>query len=311
MAASQLNAAPSAPAHPLANPGYGKRSAPEQLPRRESDFGHLPRREASIAAYIDRLPDGSDISVKMLAKVLPDYGQCAVRTSLRRLSEAGHLRLGRETVTDEATGSRRWVTRTFFSRTARDDAWWAAFQGQGQGSSGSSSSSSNRTAPARQPGRPQPQQRSRAYEILASVGRTKPQMSLSADDCVTLESLATDWLTRGATDAELRHALTAGLPAEVHRPAAIARTRLAKLPPERAPHPADLGIQGPARTLRILECTECRAPARPEALSGGLCRVCRDEPPLPPRDGLPEADVRAHAAKIRAAATRRSETDQA
>ncbi|MFE9398407.1 hypothetical protein [Streptomyces flavidovirens] len=135
MAVSQLKADSSPSAHPLANPGYGKRSAPEQLPRRESDFAHLPRREASIAAYIDRLPDGSDISVKMLAKVLPDYGQCAVRTSLRRLSEAGHLRLGRQTVTDEATGSRRWVTRTFFSRTARDDAWWAAFQGLG-GSSG-------------------------------------------------------------------------------------------------------------------------------------------------------------------------------
>ncbi len=133
MAVSQLSAAPSAPAHPLANPGYGKRSAPEQLPRRESDFAHLPRREASIAAYIDRLPDGSDISVKMLAKVLPDYGQCAVRTSLRHLSEAGHLRLGRETVADETTGSHRWVTRTFFSRTARDDTWWAAFQEQGQG----------------------------------------------------------------------------------------------------------------------------------------------------------------------------------
>ncbi|MET9515402.1 hypothetical protein [Streptomyces sp. NPDC002994] len=297
MAASQLNAAPSAPAHPLANPGYGKRSAPEQLPRRESDFAHLPRREASIAAYIDRLPDGSDISVKMLAKVLPDYGQCAVRTSLRRLSEAGHLRLGRETVTDTTTGSQRWVTRTFFSRTARDDAWWAAFQGQG--------GSKTKATPTQRPSRPQPPQRSRAYEILASVGRTKPQMSLSADDCVTLESVATEWLSRGATDAELRQALTSGLPAEVHRPVGIARARLAKLPPARAPHPDPGGVPGPAPTLRILECTECRAPARPEALAGGLCRVCRDEPPLPPRDGLPEADVRAHAAKIRAAAATR------
>ncbi|MEV8306782.1 hypothetical protein AB0P36_05310 [Streptomyces flavidovirens] len=303
MAVSQLKADSSPSAHPLANPGYGKRSAPEQLPRRESDFAHLPRREASIAAYIDRLPDGSDISVKMLAKVLPDYGQCAVRTSLRRLSEAGHLRLGRETVTDEATGSRRWVTRTFFSRTARDDAWWAAFQGQ--------DATATTATPARQPSRPQPQQRSRAYEILASVGRTKPQMSLSADDCVTLESVATEWLSRGATDAELRHALTDGLPAEVFSPAGIARKRLAKLPPERAPQP-DPASPGSAPALRVLECTECRAPARPEALSGGLCRVCREEPPLPPRDGLPEADVRAHAAKIRAAAaTRRPEGTRA
>lgn len=301
MAASQLNAAPSAPAHPLANPGYGKRSAPEQLPRRESDFAHLPRREASIAAYIDRLPDGSDISVKTLAKVLPDYGQCAVRTSLRRLSEAGHLRLGRETVTDEATGGHRWVTRTFFSRTARDDAWWTAFQGQSQ------SGGETKSIPAQRPSRPQPQQRSRAYEILASVGRTKPRMSLSADDCVTLEPLAAEWLSRGATDDELRHALTAGLPAEVYHPAGIARRRLAKLPPDRTPQPAP-PVPATAPTLRILECTECRAPARPEALSGGLCRVCRDEPPRPPRDGLPETDVRAHAARVRAAAaTHRTE----
>ncbi|MBT2491031.1 hypothetical protein J7E96_21420 [Streptomyces sp. ISL-96] len=289
MAVSQLNPAPPAPAHPLANPGYGKRSAPEQRPARDGDFAHLPRREASIAGYIDRLPEGADISVKTLAKVLPDYGQCAVRTALRHLSEAGHLRLGKEAVTDR-TGSRRWVTRTFFSRTARDDAWWAAFQGGG-------------TAPsAPQPPRQRrPSPRSKAYDILASLGRTQPAMTLSEADCVSLETLATDWLTRGATDAELVHALTDGLPKPVHSPPAIARIRLEKLPPQRAPEPDATAARRP---LRLLECTECRVPGRPEALAGGLCRVCRDEPPRPPADGLPEPEVRAHAARVRAAATR-------
>ncbi|MFC9911375.1 hypothetical protein [Streptomyces sp. NPDC059862] len=97
--------------------------------------------------------------------------------------------------------------------------------------------------------------------------------------------------------------MTAGLPAEVHHPASIARIRLAKLPPERAPQPQPQPTAPrPAPTLRILECTECRAPARPEALSGGLCRICRDEPPLPPRPGLSEAEVRAHVARVRTAA---------
>ncbi|WP_176710063.1 hypothetical protein [Streptomyces sp. Wb2n-11] len=291
MAASQLNPALPAPAHPLANPGYGKRSAPEQRRPHDGDFAHLPRREASIAGYIDRLPEGADISVKTLAKVLPDYGQCAVRTALRRLSEAGHLRLGKEAVTDR-TGSRRWVTRTFFSRTARDDAWWAAFQGGGNAPG---------TPRPAQPRRPRP--RSRAYGILASLGRTEPAMSLSEADCVALETLAADWLTRGATEAELVHALTGGLPRPVHSPPAIARVRLGKLPPQRAPEPQP-GQTAARPPLRMLECTECRVPGRPEALAGGLCRVCRDEPARPPGSGLPASEVRAHAARVRAAAAR-------
>ncbi|MFG2531373.1 hypothetical protein [Streptomyces sp. NPDC048516] len=95
MADDNFNAVPCAPAlphgnHPSARPGYGKREVSAQHPSRPGDFAHLPRREASIAAYLDRLPEGADISVKTLAKVLPDYGRCALRTALRRLSEAGH-----------------------------------------------------------------------------------------------------------------------------------------------------------------------------------------------------------------------------
>lgn len=117
MADSQSSAAPCTPhvppptpptPHPMANPGYGKRSAPAQLPRDNRDFAHLPPREASIAAYIDRLPEGSDISVKTLAKHLP-YGQCALRTALNRLQDAGHLRRGSECVANDEV--LLWVTR--------------------------------------------------------------------------------------------------------------------------------------------------------------------------------------------------------
>lgn len=95
------------PPHPMASPGYGKRNAPDQLPRTAHDFTHLPPREAAVAAYIDRLPDGADISVKTLAKRLP-YGQCALRTALNNLQRAGHLRRGREHLAD--SGSPRWIT---------------------------------------------------------------------------------------------------------------------------------------------------------------------------------------------------------
>ncbi|MGK5448595.1 hypothetical protein [Streptomyces radiopugnans] len=306
----------------MASPGYGKRTAPGQRPRTAADFAHLPRREASVAAYLDRLPDGADISVKTLAKVLPDYGQCALGTVLRRLSEAGHLRRGREHIT--GGGSPRWVTRTYFSRTARGDAWWAAFlAGEHPGdepaghatepTAGSATEATAGSAPAREPA-PSPVSvrppRSRAYGVLAGLGRAEPRMTLSAADCAALEELAGQWLERGADERQLTGALTAGLPPEVHHPAALARRRLMdKLPPEPAPEP----VPGPAPepgpasgspepvVLRMAECTVCGVPGRPEALPGGLCRDCRGLPPAAPA-GPPPAEVRARVDRLRAAA---------
>ncbi|GAA1939606.1 hypothetical protein GCM10009837_77240 [Streptomyces durmitorensis] len=262
--------------HPMANPGYGKRSAPEQRPRTNDDFTHLPPREAAIAACLDRLPDGADISVKTLAKHLP-YGQCALRTALNKLQDAGHLRRGREHL--RGSDSPRWITRTWFSRTARDDAWWTAF--------------TRGDVPETEPDRPRHPTRSRAFILLAALGRTAPVLSLSYADCVALEPQVTEWFTRGATEPDILRALTAGLPTPVHSPAALIRSRLTtKLPPEPAPRPV----------LRVLECGRCGAPGRPEALPGGTCGPCRGEPG-PPRAAapLPPTAVHSHAAAARAA----------
>ncbi|MFP8944367.1 hypothetical protein ACLIYM_23410 [Streptomyces fenghuangensis] len=316
MAAQDLSAGMPAHKHPMASPGYGKRTAPGQRPRTAADFAHLPRREASVAAYLDRLPDGADISVKMLAKVLPDYGQCALGTVLRRLSEAGHLRRGREHIT--GGGSPRWVTRTYFSRTARGDAWWAAFlAGEHPGDEPAPASvpaptagaaPARETAPAPGPVRPP---RSRAYGVLAGLGRAEPRMTLSAADCAALEELAGQWLERGADERQLTGALTAGLPPEVHHPAALARRRLTdKLPPEPEPAPDSAPAPGPASgspgpaVLRMAECTVCGVPGRPEALPGGLCRDCRGLPQAGPA-GPPPAEVRARVDRLRAAARAR------
>jgi hypothetical protein len=271
----------------LANPGYGKRSAPGQRPRTAHDFANLPPREAAVAAYIDRLPDGADISVKTLAKHLP-YGQCALRTALNRLQEAGHLRRGREHLAVSDGGS-RWITRSWFSRAARDDDWWAGF--------------TRGDAPKEQPPDSPGRTRSRAHILLAALGRTNPALSLSEADCANLAPLLTEWFARGATDEAVLRALTAGLPTPVHHPAALIHSRLTtKLPPEPAP---------PPRTpLRILECSRCGTPGRPETLPGGTCAACRGDhsPSRRPDTALPASVVHARAAGIRAAmAGRRAE----
>ncbi|PBC84359.1 MULTISPECIES: hypothetical protein [unclassified Streptomyces] len=322
MAGENLNPAPCASArphhdHPSARPGYGKREAPAQRPSRPGDFAHLPRREASIAAYLDRLPEGADISVKTLAKVLPDYGQCALRTALRRLSEAGHLRRVTETHMSDG-GSPLWVTRTYFSRTARDDSWWTALCAGNVPMTDDDGDAPPPTAgPPRAPG-PHVRVRTRqpqspGYAALAALGRAEPRMTLSAADCASLEAFAEEWLARGATRNQLLSALTSGLPPHIHHPGRLARSRLlAKMPPEATePGAGEPGAGGQAdrpssKPLRIMECTVCRAPGRPEALPGGVCGPCRGEaPPVDRRRRAAEAkasQVRAQVEHLRAVA---------
>ncbi|MFG2917782.1 hypothetical protein ACGF0D_33420 [Kitasatospora sp. NPDC048298] len=284
----------------MAVPGYGKQSAPEQLPRSASDFAHLPVREAYLASLIDHLPDGAAMDIKSLAVLQPHYGQAACRTALNRLSTAGHLRRVRERLSSKDC---RWVFHTYFSRTPRSDAWWNRFLATGgSGDTGGTSTPADPDPPdERTAVRNHTPLPSAAYAALAGLGLADPRLALSAADCTALEPLAAEWFARGATPALFTVALTNGLPPDVHSPAAFTRRRLLdKLPPER-PHP-------PQQLTRIPECTACRTPCRPQALLGGLCRACRGTPaPPPPRPGtLPPAAVHRHAAQARDALRRNS-----
>ncbi|MBT2506450.1 hypothetical protein J7I98_11185 [Streptomyces sp. ISL-98] len=276
MATPHLSRAPHAPAHPMAKPGFGKRSAPDQEPRRGRDFAHLPKREAAIAGYIDRLPDGADISIKALARELDDFGQCAIGTVLRRLSEAGHLRRVRRDVQD-AEGA-RWVYRTYFTRTARPDAWWAAFLCGDVPQSGMADPS-----PVQEP-------EARGYDALARLVHRHPQLTLSAVECEALADLAGEWFRRGATEAQLVRAVGTMLPDPVRHPFGFVQNRLLKRLPPEPPTP----VQG----QYVMECTDCHAPGTPESLPGGVCRICRGEPCVP-ADGLPADVVRGRAARLR------------
>ncbi|MFJ3588070.1 MarR family transcriptional regulator [Streptomyces sp. NPDC090231] len=306
-----LSASAVSPPYLMAHPGYGKRAVTDQRPLHADDFALLPFRERYVAGFIERLPEGAAMSVKCLAKQLPLYGQQAISSALTALSVAGHLRRVRCAVGDG--DEVRWVFRTYWSRTAHDNEWWA-----------------NRLAPApvREPApvaapvsvsvpmpdpvpdpvreavpapapapvrEPQPQRStpstpSPAYLALAGLGRVDARLALSAADCTALEALAEQWFARGVDADYLTGALTAGLPARVDSPVGLVRHRLAgKIPPALPTAPTPPPAGSPVRRV-MMECTECGTPGRPEALPDGLCQPCRQ--PAPPTATPPaERDV--------------------
>lgn len=310
-------AAVSAP-YPMAQPGYGKRTAPDQLHSRADDFALLPLRERYVAGFIERLPEGATMSVKSLAKQIPLYGQQAVGSALTALAVAGHLRRVRCAVGD---GDQvRWVFRTFWSRTARDDEWWAAHLVP----VGDSQERAPEPVPAlvpeaepvvppvvsmpvsvpvpraAGPGRPASSP-SPAYLALAGLGRADARLALSAADCTVLEALADRWFARGVDADYLTVALTAGLPVRVDSPVGFVRRRLSdKLPPAlpAAPTPQPAGT--PVRRV-MMECTECGTPGRPEALPDGLCQLCR---PTGTATGTPAGSPAEHDVSARIAGLR-------
>ncbi|WP_097970350.1 MarR family transcriptional regulator [Streptomyces sp. gb14] len=309
----------------MVKPGYGKRSAPGQQARTRDDFALLPTRERYVAGFVDHLPDGASMSVKQLAKQLPLYGQQAISTALKALSVAGHLRRVRCAV--GAGDETRWVFRTFWSRTARDNEWWTTYL--------ATETATQTAAPAPPPARtespalagrapeptPVPPQRtppqapdaeptqttgpSPAYLALARLGRDDHRLGLSAHDCTTLEPLAAQWLDRGVTTDYLTSTLTAGLPAQIDSPAGLIRRRLIdKLPPRLPATPSTpAGTPTPTPTHRLLvECTDCGRPGPPEALPDGLCHPCHTAHSTgarPSPDPTQIAAVKAHMANLR------------
>ncbi|GAA4001872.1 hypothetical protein GCM10022384_55880 [Streptomyces marokkonensis] len=75
----------------MARPGYGKRPAGDEDPYADPDFAHLLPREAEVAVFIDHLDTGHVMGHKVLAAQHPRYGRQAMRTSLSRITGAGHL----------------------------------------------------------------------------------------------------------------------------------------------------------------------------------------------------------------------------
>ncbi|MEU9452997.1 hypothetical protein [Streptomyces sp. NPDC048277] len=275
----------------MAKTGYGKRSTGDEDPHADPDFAHLSPRDREFAVYVDHLEDRHAMGYKAIAAEHPRYGQQATRTSLNRLTEAGHLRWIKEHITLE-DNSMRWVTRTYWSRTPRSPEWWANFARERKGRDVTQDHQSGLARTGEEPRdtapdqeaqataeAPEPEQPSAAYRTLAGLRGADPRMPLSETDCRSLESLAAEWLSRGATPNDITRALTDGLPPTVTNPGGLARRRLeTKMPPTK-----EDATEAPSRPLRgrvtrvIMACATCDQDERTVKIDRGICEECRKE----------------------------------
>ncbi|WP_055524492.1 hypothetical protein [Streptomyces graminilatus] len=280
----------------MAKTGYGKRETGDEDPHADPDFAHLSPRDREIAVFIDHLEDGHAMGYKVIAAHHPRYGQQAVRVSMGRITLAGHLRWVKEHITVE-DNSMRWVTRTYWSRTPRSAAWWAEFVRARRGKDVTGRyqpglarvEDATSVAPAavrpeaeeqpdeqpdEQPAEQPDEQPSAAYQALAELRATDRRMPLSDGDCRALESLATEWLSRGASADDIIRALTDGLPSDVTNPGGFARKRLeSKMPPKKTNPREQAGRR--ARVTRVINvCGLCDADERTTEIVSGLCREC-------------------------------------
>ncbi|WP_344607426.1 hypothetical protein [Streptomyces glaucus] len=301
----------------MAKTGYGKRSAGDEEPHADPDFAHLSPRDREIAVFVDHLEEGHAMGYKAIAAEHPRYGQQAVRTSLRSLSDVGHMKQIREHITVE-DHSMRWVTRTYWSRTRRPAQWWEEFARERKGRivtedhrpglartdepetpapetetetgvgaetvAGADSEPQSCPRPQSRPrsgSRPEPRPEPRAdtaYRTLADLRDVDPRMPLSDSDCRSLASLVGEWLSRGSTPQDVTRALTEGLPATVTNPGGLARNRLeSKMPPKKAKIRQKPAPRR-ARVDRVIECcVTCDADERTVKIVGGMCPECRAE----------------------------------
>jgi hypothetical protein len=237
------------------------------------------------------LPEGSRETVQSLGEKMPE-GRLAVRKARRQLEEEGYLHTRRSQHPE--TG--QWSTQVLVSNVAltTPDEIAAAF-----GTVRPSPDASDPSDPSDQdppvgagtdqavgayplgenteentPNQPAPsgELETGAANFLARLGDRTPALRLGAGEVERLAPLAARWLESGATEADLRQALTADLPHPVRSPAALVTYRLeARTPTIPAPR---------KRVETLAECGECRDPL-PRGVHTGICRRCAGLVPAP------------------------------
>lgn len=310
--ALQKSNAPAPARHEVRRTSAGVRKVTEyQAPGYTIVGNHLTQHRSlsglaiGLAVHIQSLPEGAPVDIRTLARRFPE-GRDRIAAALRELEANGYLERVRRRTDDG-----RMVTLTISyndpeatrARRAREDAEQAKRRAAvappppaparapvrkpPRPVPSAQPSRAPRPAPAPQQPTPAPQQpppapqlpepatraqHTPAAALLANLRHDDPRLLLSVRDIERLTPPVAAWLERGASREAVRRTLTTGLPAALHRPAALLAHRLVELLPPPLPAAA-ASPAARARPAPLQTCDGCERAFR--APVPGRCRDCR------------------------------------
>ncbi|MFI9591006.1 hypothetical protein [Nonomuraea sp. NPDC052265] len=107
--------------------------------------------------------------------------------------------------------------------------------------------------------------------LVVRIGRQDPRLTVGLPEMGKVLPLVAEWRRRGASDDQIIHAITAGLPADIKSPVGLIRDRLTRKMPVAVP-----AVKVTPLPVMV-ECPGCKAPSRVH----GLCHDCREDEAAP------------------------------
>jgi hypothetical protein len=219
-----------------------------------------------VLTYLLSLPNDARVTIRTLAEQRKE-GRARIAAALHELEESRYLR--RVVHKSRETGQLFTVYEVF--DTPYEDEPPAGESEESQNlASGESADAPSGAPPSGEKTReqepPSPAASSErtalAAKLLGSLGRSHPRLTLGAEDTLRLAPLVEEWWDAGATSAQVRAALTDGLPPRVYSPRALVENRLRRKRP--APPTA-----GPVTTVEVAMRTPGASAYREAARRGG------------------------------------------
>lgn len=208
---------------------------------------------AGVLTYLLSLPNGARATIRTLAEQRKE-GRARIASALHELEESRYLRR----VVRQDPQTRQFSTVYEVFDTPYEDEPPAGepekVQERASGESGDAAEGATPSGentveqeppsppsePDPDPEEPEPSERTAAAaRFLGSLGRTHPGLTLGAAEALRLAPLVEAWWDAGANSAQLRAALTDGLPSRIHSARALIEDRLRrKRPAPPTPTPA-------------------------------------------------------------------------
>jgi hypothetical protein len=217
------------------------------------------------------LPNDARVTIRTLAEQRKE-GRARIAAALHELEESRYLR--RVVHKSRATGQLFTVYEVFDTPYEDEPPSGESEESQNPASGESADAPSDdppsgeKTREEEPPSPPPPppaapsERTALAAKLLGSLGRTHPRLTLGAEDALRLAPLVEEWWDAGASSAQVRAALTDGLPPRVYSPRALIENRLRRKRP--APPTA-----GPVTTVEVETRTPGASAYREAARRGG------------------------------------------